>query len=354
MPQVSGSEVTAYVSTKNRYFTTLPSCLLAIAMQTVKPAKIIIYDDGDKIDLRQISLYQNIFAMFTRNGIDWEVKFGEGKGQVLNHQKALEDCKSEWIWRLDDDNIAESKALEKMLEVITDDVVAVGGLVLHPTHFTSLNSLASSAIEDVDLGLNPQWYSFNGVLSVDHLYSTFIFRKSAAKHGYCMKLSPVGHNEETMFTYQMKRAGGTLLVTSGAVTWHLRSNEGGIRSYKDPSLWEHDKKIFIEQLKEWKVVPNKYRFAVLDSGMGDHYVFKKVLQKMKQIYKNEKIIVACCYQDIFKDDKVKTISIADAKTYFGNIDKFNIYKFMWDRNWNKSLELAFQEMYLPQQKAKRR
>jgi hypothetical protein len=75
-------------------------------------------------------------------------------------------------------------------------------------------------------------------------------------------------------------------------------------------------------------------------------VFKKVLQTMKKKYPQDKIVVACCYPDLFKDDDVKLISIADAKSYFGNLDPYNIYKWMWDRNWTKSLEEAFRGMYI--------
>lgn len=346
----TGQDVTCYCSSKGRYFTTLPSFMLAITMQTVKPAKFILYDDNakDMIDLRESSVYKNIFAMFEVQGIKWEVLFGEGKGQVKNHQKALEACTTEWIWRCDDDAIPEPTCLEKMLDAVTDEKIgAVGGLVLHPTHISDLGSLASAQIEDVDIGLNPQWYKFKGMLNVDHLYSTFIYRKAAGLHGYNKDLSPVGHNEETLFSYEMKRNGWTLLITSEAVTWHLREASGGIRSFNArPELWEQDKQIFRVKLKEWGVKLSKYRFVVLDSGMGDHMVFKKVLQKMKKKFPDEKIVVACCYPEIFKDDNVKLITIGDAKSYFGNIDQFNIYKMMWDKKWTGPMELAFQEMYL--------
>jgi hypothetical protein len=350
MPNVSGEQVTCYCSTKGRYFTTLPSFMLAVATQTVKPSKFILFDDNanERIDLREISIYKNIFALMTVQGIKWEVQFGEGKGQVKNHQRALDMATTEWIWRCDDDAIPEYNCLEKMLEAVEDEKTgAVGGLVLHPTHFADLGNLASAEIEDVDLGLNPQWYVFKGKLNVDHLYSTFLYRKVAGVHGYENRLSPVGHNEETMFTYQMKMAGWNLFVTSDAVTWHLREQTGGIRSFhKNPELWEHDKQIFRARLKEWGVTLRKFRFVVLDSGLGDHIVFKKVLQKMKRKFPDDKIVVACCYPDIFKGDNVKLVGIGDAKAYFGNLDPFNIYKFMWDKQWKQPLEDAFVEMYL--------
>jgi glycosyltransferase involved in cell wall biosynthesis len=321
--------VTAYTSTKDRYFTTLPSCLISLATQTVKPNHIWIFDDGEQKDLRKYPIYENIFAMFDTLGIQWKVIFGERKGQVLNHQKALEQAETEWIWRVDDDNVVENNALEKMLEVVQDDIGAVGGLVLHPTHNKNNAELASSAIEDVDLGLNIQWWKFKGVKEVDHLYSTFIYRKEAGKHGYCMELSPVGHSEETLFSYQIKRNGWRLLVNPEAVTWHLRENSGGIRSYANAQLWEHDKQIFRSKLKEWGIKLNKHKFFVLENGLGDHLAFKKLLPEIRETFKDFKLVIAVCYPEVFENEKdIKLVSIQQAKTYFGKIDQFNIYKFM--------------------------
>jgi hypothetical protein len=339
--------VTAYTSTKDRYFTTLPSCLISLATQTVKPNHIWIFDDGEQKDLRKYPIYENIFAMFDTLGIEWKVIFGERKGQVLNHQKALDQAETEWLWRVDDDNFVEHNALEKMLEVVKDDVGAVGGLVLHPTHNKNNAELASSAIEDVNLGLNVQWWKFKGVKEVDHLYSTFIYRKEASQHGYCMELSPVGHTEETLFSYQIKRNGWRLLVNSEAITWHLRENSGGIRSFNNQKLWEHDKEIFNSKLKEWGVVLNKHKFVVLKNGLGDHLAFKTLLPELKKQYKNHKLIFAVCYPEVFINEKdIKLISIAQAETYFGNLDRFNVYKWLWDNPKKKwTLIDAYRQLY---------
>ncbi len=344
---MKNNTVTAYTSTKNRYFTTLPSCLISLATQTVKPNFVYIFDDGDQLDLRQYPIYQNIFAMFENLGIKWQVIFGERKGQVLNHQKAIEMCETEWLWRVDDDNVVENNALEKMLEVVTPDVGAVGGLVLHPTHNKNNAELASSKIEDVHLGLNIQWWRFKGVKEVDHLYSTFIYRKEASKHGYCKELSPVGHSEETIFTYEMHRNGWKLLVNPEAVTWHLRENSGGIRSFNDSQLWEKDKQVFNRKMKEWGVIPSKHKFIVLENGLGDHLAFKTLLPDLKAQYKDFKIVVAVCYPEVFIDEKdIKLISIGQAQTYFGKLDQFNVYKFLWD-NANKKITLrdAYRKLY---------
>jgi len=339
--------VTAYVSTRGRYFTSLPVCLTSILTQTHQPDKLIIFDDGEHLDLRKVALYRNLFNTMDKKKIEWEVVFGVGKGQVLNHQKALEMAKTEWIWRLDDDNVAEPTALENMLEAGKDPKVgAVGGLVLHPDMLTPMKFMLSSKIEDILLGLNTQWYLQQEKSEVDHLYSTFIYRKRAGLHGYCMELSPVGHTEETIFTYQMKMAGWKLMVEPTAVTWHWREGTGGIRTYNDPKLWEHDKAIFMKKLEEWGVKLTHYKFIVLDNGLGDHLVFKKILNEVKEKWKDMKLAVACCYPEVFDNRETMLLSIADAKAYFGNLDQFNIYKWMWDRKWDKPMVDAFRGMYL--------
>ena len=338
--------VTAIVSTKNRYFTSLPNLLIGILLQNTKPEELIIYDDGEHRDLRKEPVYENIFPMLQQSGISWRVEFGTGIGQVANHQRSIEDSKCDWIWRLDDDNVPEPDCLEKLFGNVADDVGAVGGLVLDPKfNYQSLNPLASNKIEDIYLGLNMQWYKWSGKTEVDHLYSTFIFRKEAAKQidGYCRELSMVGHREETIFSYSLKRAGWKLIVDPSAVTWHMRNSQGGIRSGSRMEMWQHDEEIFKNKLYEWGIVPRNIKLCVLDSGLGDHLIFSKILPDMKKKYSD--IVIAACYPQVFEDDKdVTLISIADAQQMC-DLEGHNVYKFMWDRTWTRSLEDAYREVF---------
>jgi len=339
------SNVTAIVSTKDRYFSTLPNLLVSLAMQTVKPERLIIYDDGEQRDLRTDSLYQNIFLLLQQKEIAWEMKFSRRLGQVMNHQASIEDAKTEWIWRLDDDNVAEPDCLEKLLKNTADaNVGAVGGLVLDPKLNQSNNPLASNRIEDIFLGLNAQWFEWEGIKEVDHLYSTFIYRRSAAKHGYCTELSRVGHREETIFTYEMRRAGWKLLVDASATTWHMRADTGGIRSDSNRAMWGSDEEVFKRKLQEWKVDVRNIKLIVLDSGLGDHLVFKKVLPEIKEKHKD--IVIAACSPQVFKEDTdVTLISIAEAKQ-LTNIDSHNIYKWMAENHWTANIEEAYRRVFL--------
>jgi len=64
---MTGKDVTVTISTRNRYYSTLPLCLVAIANQTIVPQKIILFDDGDHKDLREDDLYKNIFTLLMKN-----------------------------------------------------------------------------------------------------------------------------------------------------------------------------------------------------------------------------------------------------------------------------------------------
>ena len=313
-------------------------------MQTLKPKHLIIYDDGEQKDLRHDPMYQNIFTLLSLKGIAWKVEFGARRGQVFNHQRSIEDAKTEWIWRIDDDTVMEPDVLEKLMNQVAPDVGAIGGLVIDPKIMLPTSKLASNKIEDIGLGMNIQWFRGSGVKEVDHLYSTFIYRKEAAKHGYCLELSRVGHREETIFTYEMRRAGWRLLVDTSATTWHFRCPTGGIRSDSGVEMWAHDEEVFARKMQQWGVTPKDIKLVVLDNGLGDHLVFKSVLPDLKKKYKN--IVLANCYPEVFEDDTdIQTISIGEA-TLMTNIGMYNIYRFLWDntdKHW--SLEEAYRRLY---------
>ena len=344
--------VTASISTRNRYFTTLPLCLAAIANQTKAPDELIIFDDGDHLDLRKEPIYQCLLSHLSKRGIDWKVEFGSGEGQVKNHQKTLEMAKHELIWRLDDDNVPEANVLETLFGELGKQTGAIGGLVLDPKADLHPNKMASSKIEDIFFGVNEQWFPHDkpSIKQVDHLYSTFLFRKEAATHGYEPALSRVGHREETLFTYEMKRKGWNLQVTPHAVTWHYHNPQGGIRDNTKAEMWEHDEKMFVERVKIWGIKINQYFPVILNNGLGDHLMFKTLMPELLKKYGNVKILMAVCFPDLYKEytanPNVRVLSIADAFLSYGdNVNKFDIYKWMVENKWQGHLIDAYRAMY---------
>lgn len=344
--------VTAYITSKDRYYTTLPMAISSIINQTVLPQKLIIFLDGEHVDLRENSIYKNLLALIEYKGIAWELLFSLQKGQVHNHQYMSQLATTDWIWRLDDDCIAENNVLETLLKHTEDNTVgAVATVVIDPKSVSMLPPFASNSIRDVSNNVpNIQWFKHptNDVKDVEHLYSSFLYRKTAGSHGYCTQLSPVGHREETIFTYEMKRKGWKLLVDPSAITWHVREPIGGIRAYNNPEYFDHDEKIFVEKMREWKLIesPN-YKLIILDNGLGDHFAFKSVLPEIRTANPDKKIIIAVCYPKVFEDEKdITIISIEDAKRMVPNIEQYNVYKFCWEKNWDKSILDAYRGLYL--------
>lgn len=321
------NKILCSIATKGRYFTTLPMVIESIINQTKKPDKLVIFDDNDDPqDLRQHFLYQHLFHILNVKGIEWEWLYAEKKGQHHIHQMA-NSMGYDWVWRVDDDAIPEPNVLERLSYYLWDHVGAVGGSVITPPIKPEpLNS--TGLLKNIQIEPNIQWGLIDKVKEVEHLYCSFIYR--AGIHDYNLGLSRVAHREETLFSYGLFQKGYKLLVIPDAITWHLKNPEGGIRSNQTIQMFEHDELIFknITNYKDKKIV-------VLNSGMGDHIVFKRILPEI------ENAEVFTCYPEI-----VPGRSIAEARALFGDIDQWNIYKKMAQWNWTDSIENAFRRLYL--------
>ena len=340
--------ITCTVSTRNRYDTTLPLCLTAIANQTLPPNEFILFDDGEHRDLRENPIFQHIFRLFDVRGIKWRVIFGEGKGQVRNHIIALKEAKHDFIWRLDDDNVPESSVLAALASYMSDNLGAVGRVVIEPKNgHIQRPAFASNKIEDIYLGANVQWWKHredSAPIVVDHLYSSFLFRKSIAE--YCDELSPIGHREETLLTYEMTRAGYKCLFNPKAVTWHFCNPQGGIRSHNNQAFGMSDEVIFSRKMMSWGVKPTEYSFAALYHGIGDHFAFKSVLPNYFRKNKGKKYVFFTTYPEVFADvPEIIQGSMAEGERLLPNIDKYNEYKFMIDHAWDSHIVWAYRDLY---------
>ena len=312
------------ICTRGRYDTTLPLAIQAVVNQTKQIDKLIIYDDNDEPkDLRENQIYKHLFESLNYKGIQWEWVYALRKGQHYSHQMANESG-YEFVWRVDDDCRPEQNVLENLLSHMTPTVGAVGGSILTPPYAPVTN--ATGRIEDIYTEPNLQWDMIKEVKSVDHLHCSFLYR--AGIHDYNLNLSRVAHREETLFTYGLKQLGYDVLVVPDAVTWHMKYNNGGIRS-DNRELFEYDEKIFRNTIgfKDQTVV-------VLDNGIGDHIVFKHVLPLLKNP------VVFSCYPEV-----IPGRSIQEARDMFGSLDQWNIYKKMDEWHWTDSLESAFRKMY---------
>jgi glycosyltransferase involved in cell wall biosynthesis len=224
---VEKSSVTVGIPTRNRY-DSLAHTIMSIAMQTVKPKEIIVVDDSDiAVDLRTISMYKYIFEILQNKGIEWKVIFGQKRGQHYSHQTVQDISSGKFIFRIDDDEIAEPDVIENLISSMTENVGAVAPLILMPSCNENLPiGLDNNIITDLSKP-NIQWFKWIGEKKVEHLHSCFLYRKGISK--YELSLSQKAFREETLFTHSIYRMGYELIVNANAVVWHFKAEKGGIR-----------------------------------------------------------------------------------------------------------------------------
>jgi hypothetical protein len=327
-------------------------------MQTYPIKKIIIVDDSDlgtdgkMRDLRNEPMYQYLFSMISRKGIEWEVIFGPKKGQHHNHQIIMDRSTTEFIWRVDDDEYAEPNVLEELVNQMTAGVGCVAGLVLDPkmSQEAPLNYFNNNRLADINTRENTQWLMQpkGKIIEAEHLYSSFLYRK-VEDIKYCLELSPAAHREESIFSYEYVRRGWKALVTTNCVTWHFRNPEGGIRSHTDPNFWKGDDKIFQRKLASWAVNTEGKKLLVIDAGIGDSICFLEILPEL--LKKWPKLVIGTYYFSLFKNFAVELIPTWTANDIMGEklAEQQNVYRYLWkenDKGRKLNLLQAYEEMFV--------
>lgn len=330
--------ITVDVCTKDRYTSGLPLTLMSIALQTRLPDHVIIYDDSkNRIDMRENETLRYIFQLFDRKGVRWEVIFGEGRGQHIGHQ-IINEVAKDLVWRIDDDEVAEPRVLEILLSNMAEGVGAVAGLVLMPD--APQKDCVPNTINN--LTDNCQWYWWKGKKEVEHLYSSYLYRSKI--HNFETKLSPVAHREETLHSFGLFKKGYKLIVDGGAITYHLRSSSGGIRTGREADF-SNDEILFKGIMREYGVNCQKEKNFVLNEGKGDHVVFASLVPEIKEKFKDCKLNFYVCYPELFTKYNVDLYSIADAYNRLGNIQRFDLYEHMVLSGEKLNLERAYRKMY---------
>lgn len=319
------------VPTRNRY-DHLFHCLQSIAAQTRKPDKVNIYDDTPepmRMDIRQHPIGKMVLKSLKENGISWEVCFGSGGGQHITHERA-NTAGYDFVWRIDDDCVADSNVLEGLWSHMTTGVGAVGGAVYNP-----IEPYPNGSGKYLDMFDSPhiQWAPNQGVHEVDHLYSSFLYRANITNYKQIM--SPVSFHEESIFTYKMKLNGWKLIVDTTLKTFHMQASTGGTRDHNE-WCYAWDRKEFKEMLeRDWKI-----KLIYLGVGLGDNFAFKNILPELRKKYKQ--FVIGTIYPDVFADcPDVKTIDALKMAPYTLE----NVYDFMGTRNWKHSIVDAYKEMY---------
>jgi hypothetical protein len=293
------------------------------------PDKLVIFDDNDEPqDMRQEMIYQYFFQMLDIKKVKWEWLFAGKKGQHHIHQ-AANTMGYDWVWRCDDDAIPEPDTLKNLYSYATaiKNVGAVGGAILTPPNLFD-TSKSTGKIADINTEPNIQWNDIEKIKEVEHLHCSFLYR--AGVHDYNLGLSRVAHREETLFTYGLHLKGYKILAAPHVKTWHMKNPQGGIRSETRKEMYDHDEQIFrnIVGFADRTIV-------VLNCGLGDHLVFKSILDSIRNP------LVYGCYPEV-----IPCKSIAEAQALFGDLDQWNIYKKMCEWNWKGSIQDAFRKLYL--------
>jgi GT2 family glycosyltransferase len=223
-------KILAEIATKDRYNTTLPMTIASLINQTVKPDFLLIIDDGDQGELFQFPQYGPLFTLLQKQGIGSYVIYGQKKGQHFSHETAQEYALKDgytYIFRIDDDVILEPNVLEVLLSEMKENVGAVCCPVIVPDNPVVSEKYAVS-IDDINNYPNIQWTDTQPKQEIEHLHCSFLFRPGVAH--YNLELSPRAFREETLFGYDLFRAGYKLIYTPEAIIWHLKQQSGGCRS----------------------------------------------------------------------------------------------------------------------------
>jgi glycosyltransferase involved in cell wall biosynthesis len=264
-------DITISLTTKNRYHTTLPICLMSIAEQTYPPKEVILVDDNNNKEFYEIPIFKIILQLFKFKNINFQYFHGPSKGQTYAQQIAFDHVTTEWILKIDDDNILENNVLEILSNTITENTGAVSGLILNKKDSVRQIEYYSNdiynKIEDIYNYFNIQMCGIqdNEIKKVEHIYSNYLFKKDIVS-GYPLEFSPAGHREDTVFTYEIFRKGYDLLINPKSITWHFNEFGGGNKAYNYEMNTTNELK-FIEKLKKWNIVPDKLKLEENSKGM---------------------------------------------------------------------------------------
>jgi len=253
-------DITVTLTTRNRYYTTLPLCLMSIFNQTLSPKRIILVDDNKDKIFYNIPQFKDILFLFKQKNIGFSYFHGESKGQVFAQQIALENTNTELIFKMDDDNILENNVLELLYNYMKDDVGMVSCLILTKDDLErklEYEDKIYNKIEDIYDKYNIQFIKNqdNEIKQVEHLHGSYLFKRELVD-SYPLEFSPSGHREDTVTSYEIYRKGHKLLVVPQTIIWHLKEKTGGNRLFSYEKEKENELK-FIDKLKEWKIVPDK-------------------------------------------------------------------------------------------------
>ncbi|MFA5733070.1 MAG: glycosyltransferase [Acidithiobacillus sp.] len=263
---LNDDRVEVYIPTKDR-----PECLAlliqSLLFQTHKNWNLTIIDDSTsgKI-LTDYEYIKYLLFLLQQFGHEWRVIYGRKKGPHYSHCIASNVINCELLLRLDDDLFLMPDVIENLVNSIkiNENTGAVGFVILQlenifaklPENWQNEQFFDGKVANDgtTTAGLQTYVHNDGNLKYVEHLYSSFLYRKSAIINsgGFPENLSIVGHREETIATYRMFKNGYKIAVDPNAIGYHFKYNTGGIRETQgkinEQNLWEHDEQIYLNEI----------------------------------------------------------------------------------------------------------
>jgi len=255
--------------------------IYSLLEQTYQDFDIIIIDDNSNDFLYENTTLKSLLKL--HKNLNHNVTIIKGKRLGPHHagQLLLENSNNyHLIYRADDDVTLQQDCIEKLINCFDDkEVVASGPIYILPFKDISEQTLDLNKMfelytkkdyrvlglvyltDDGHVNVNGALQmnillNYNENISVEHLHSGFMYKKSALEKigGYFLGYSKVGHREETDTSYRLFKDGGKLVVCPEAVAFHYHPFFGGIRTDangvpNDTNLWTEDEELFIERFK---------------------------------------------------------------------------------------------------------
>lgn len=256
-------KITVSITTKNRYLNTLSMSLLSVINQSLPPYEIILVDDNDVKEFYNLDMFKNIIKLMKLKNIKFSYYHGLKKGQVYAQQVALEHCSTNWLFKMDDDNILDHNVLEILSNSINDKTGAISGVIigcdLDNHRDPDEDGPIYNKLENVFSNFNIQMCKNQDdtIKKCEHLYSNYLFDTRLVE-SYPLDFSPSGHREDTVFTHEIFRKGYDLLVNPKAITYHLNNKSGGNNIYNFDNIVKNEE-MFIKKLENWNIIPGKLK-----------------------------------------------------------------------------------------------
>lgn len=237
------SKFTVNICTRDRP-SELALLLASLMQQTIDNWDLVIID-GSQMPVVQIPFLQQLFNELQMKGHKLKVAREELRGVCNARNQAVKLSDTDVVCRIDDDSWCEPDYLERLWKLMKEGADCAGGIVpLFGVQRTIRNSsLLNNIFNKIEFdekgnltklgddgGL--QYYP-NIILPSHHLRSSFMFKKSQWEEvgGYDTWTGFSGWREETLFCMKLWWAGHKKFITdTGAVSWHLRCNSGGVRN----------------------------------------------------------------------------------------------------------------------------